>query len=72
MERIILKLMGTKDFTITNKLQQASQKFTHHNVENEPSGLMAKQVLSKNLETIRKRHFYSITFDEETDRSNIG
>ena len=41
--------MGTKDFTITNKLQQASQKFTHHNVENESLGLMAKQVLSKIL-----------------------
>ena len=31
---------------------------------------MAKQVLPKNLETIRERHFYSIICDERTACSN--
>lgn len=66
----LLKLMGTKDSTITNKLQQTSQKIIHQNLQNELLDIMAKQVLPKNLETIRERHFYSIICDERTDCSN--
>ena len=29
----LLKIMGTKDSTITNKLQHTCQKFTHHDVQ---------------------------------------
>ena len=32
---------------------------------------MAKQVLSKKVETIRRHHFYSIICNEGTDYSNI-
>ena len=31
----LLKLMGAKDSAINNKLKQASQKLTHHDVQNE-------------------------------------
>lgn len=62
--------MGTKGSTITNKPQQASQKFTHLDVQNELLDVMAKQVLSKKLQRIRKRHFYSIICEEGTDSSN--
>ena len=31
----LLKLLGTKDSTITNKLKQCRQKFTHNDVQNE-------------------------------------
>ena len=41
----LLKLLGTKVSTITKRLQQTSQKFIHHNVQNELLDLMAKQVL---------------------------
>ena len=63
--------MGTKDSTITNRLQQASQKFTHHDVQDKLLDIMAKQVLSKKLETIRKHHFSSIWCDEETEQWTI-
>ena len=46
----LLKLLGTKDSTITNRLQQASQNFTYHDVQNELLDIMAKQVLSKKLD----------------------
>ena len=62
--------MGTKDSTITNKLQQTSQKIIHQDLQNELLDIMAKQVLPKNLETIRERHFYGIICDERTDCSN--
>ena len=66
----LLKLMGTKDSTITNKLQQTSQKIIHQDLQNELLDIMAKQVLPKNLERIREHHFYSIICDERTDCSN--
>ena len=43
----LLKLMGTKHMSIIDRLSQASQKFTHHEVQNEILDIMAKQVLSK-------------------------
>ena len=55
-----MKLMGTKDPTMTNRLQQASQNFTYHDVYNKLLDIMAKKVHSKKLETIRKYHFYRI------------
>lgn len=67
----LLNLVGTKDSTLTKRLQQASQKFIYHDVQNDLLDIMTKQVLSKKLETIRKRHFYSITCDERTDCGNI-
>ena len=66
----LLKLIGTKDASIIDRLNQGSQKFTHHDVQNELLDIMAKQVLSKKLEAIRK-DFYSIMFDEGTDCSNL-
>ena len=72
MERIIhhlLKLIGTKDSTITNKLQGASSKFTHDDAQNELLGVMAS--FSKKVEAIRKRHFDSILCDKRTNYSNI-
>ena len=66
----LLKLIGTKDASIIDRLNQGSQKFTHHDVQNELLGIMAKQVLSKKLEAIRKG-FYSIMCDEGTDCSNL-
>ena len=56
----LLKLMGTKDTSIIDRLSQASQKFTHHEVQNEILDIMAKQVLSKKVETIGASDFYSI------------
>lgn len=56
----VLKLMGTKDPTMTNRLQQPSQNFTYHDVYNKLLDIMAKKVHSKKLETIRKYHFYRI------------
>ena len=66
----LLKLIGTKDASIIDRLNQGSQKFTHHDVQNELLDIMAKQVLSKKLEAIRKG-FYSIMCDEGTDCSNL-
>ena len=66
----LLKLIGTKDASIIDRLNQGSQKFTHHNVQNELLDIMAKQVLSKKLEASRKG-FYSILCDEGTDCSNL-
>ena len=63
--------MGAKDFTITIRFQQASHKFIRHDAKNEILDIMSKQVLSKKPETIRKRHFYSMTCDQGTDCSNI-
>ena len=62
--------MGKKDSTITSKLQQTSQKIIHQDLQNGLLDIMAKQVLPKNLERIRERHFYSIICDERTDCSN--
>ena len=31
----LLNLVGTKDSTLTNRLQQASQKFIYHDVQND-------------------------------------
>ena len=67
----LLKLMGTKDTSVIDRLSQASQKFTHHEVQNELLDIMAKQVLSKKVETIRANDFYSIMCDEGTDCSNL-
>ena len=66
----LLKLIGTKDASIIDRLNQGSQKFTHHDVQNELLDIMVKQVLSKKLEAIRKG-FYSIICDEGTDCSNL-
>ena len=63
--------MGRKGSIITNKPQEASQKFTHLDVQNKFLDVIAKQVLSKKLERIRKCHFYSIICEEGTDSSNI-
>ena len=65
-----MKLIETKDASIIDRLNQGSQKFTHHDVQNELLDIMAKQVLSKKLEAIRKG-FYSIMCDEGTDFSNL-
>ena len=66
----LLMLMGTKDTSIIDRLSQASQKFTHHEVQNEILDIMAKQVLSKKVETIRASDFYSMMCDEGTDCAN--
>ena len=66
----LLKLIGTKDASIIHRLNQGSQKFTHHDLQNEVLDIIAKQVLSKKLEAIRKG-FYSIMCDEGTDCSNL-
>ena len=66
----LLKLIGTKDASIIDILNQGSQKFTHHDAQNELLDIMAKQVLSKKIEAIRKG-FYSIMCDEGTDCRNL-
>ena len=60
--------MGTKDSTITKKLQKLSRRFAHHDVQNELLDKITKQVLSLSQ---KKRHLYSIIWDKETDCSNI-
>ena len=61
--------MGTKDSAITNKLRQASPKFTHDDAQNELLGVLAS--FSKKLEAIRKRHFDSMLCEKGTNCSNI-
>ena len=41
----LLNLMGIKDSTITNKLEQARQKCIQHDVQNELLDIMTKEVL---------------------------
>ena len=66
----LLKLLGTKDPLIIEKLERSSLKFTHSDIQNELLDIMAKQVLSKKIDEIRSNDYFSIMCDEGTDCSN--
>ena len=50
----LLRLLGTKDPLVIEKLERSSLKFSHSDVQNELLDIMAKQVLSKKVAEIRK------------------
>ena len=67
----LLRLLGTKEQLVIEKLERSSLEFTHSDVQNGLLDIMAKQVLSKKVAEIRKNDYFSIMCDEGTDCSNL-
>ena len=53
-----------------NHLAFGQQKYMSNDIQNEFIELMAKQVLTKKLESVRSGTFFGIMADEYTDISN--
>ena len=67
----LLRLLGTNDPLVIEKLERSSLKFIHSDVQNELLDIMAKQVLSKKVAEVRKNDYFSIMCDEGTECSNV-
>ena len=61
----LLNSLRTKDSSIIHKLNQATLKYTHQNIQNELVDIRGKQILTKMLERIIANGFYSIMCDED-------
>ena len=68
----LFKLLNRNDESALNRLQSDSKqnKYLHNDVQNELIEIMARQVVSKKLDSIRESQFFGIMADEYTDISN--
>ena len=72
----LFKLLNKNNPTLLTRLDKESHlepgqhRYRHNDIQNQLIELMAKQVLSKKLESIRSSKFFGIIADECTDISN--
>ena len=68
----LLHLLSTNKKNILYHLEgKIGHKYTHNDVQNEISDIMAVLTLQEKLKTIRERRFFSIIADKGTDVSTV-